>query len=62
MGKLKAFVNVHDCLSCGGCVSICPVDAVIMKNKVAVVLPEKCISCEQCVNTCPVGAISMEGR
>jgi Na+-translocating ferredoxin:NAD+ oxidoreductase subunit B len=60
MGKRKAVVNVHDCLSCGGCVSVCPVDAVIMKNKVAFVLSEKCSSCEQCVNTCPVGAITME--
>ena len=60
MEKLKAFVNVHDCLTCGGCVSICQVDAIIMKNKVAFVIPEKCVSCEQCVNTCPVGAISME--
>lgn len=60
MGKPKAVVDMHDCLSCGGCVSICPVDAIIMKNKVAVVLSEKCISCELCVNTCPIGAISME--
>jgi Fe-S-cluster-containing hydrogenase component 2 len=60
MGKPKAVVNVHDCLTCGGCVSVCPVDAVIMENKVAKVLSEKCISCEICVKTCPVGAITLE--
>ncbi|MDG6219509.1 MAG: 4Fe-4S binding protein [Candidatus Thermoplasmatota archaeon] len=60
MGKPKAVVDVFNCLSCGGCVSVCPVDAVIMKNKIAFVLSETCISCEQCVNTCPVGAMTME--
>lgn len=60
MGKHKAYVDMHNCLSCGGCVTICPVDAIIMENKVALVQSEKCISCEQCMNTCPVGAISME--
>ncbi len=60
MGKPKAVVNTYNCLSCGGCVSICPADAIIMNNKIAKVLTKKCISCEICVNTCPVGAISME--
>jgi Fe-S-cluster-containing hydrogenase component 2 len=62
MGKPNAVVDTHDCLSCGGCVSICPVDAIIMNNKIAEVISEKCISCEVCVNTCPVGAISIKER
>ena len=60
MAKPKAKVDENQCLSCGGCVSVCPQDAISMKNLIAYVDSGKCISCEICVNTCPIGAISME--
>lgn len=60
MGKPKAKVDETNCLSCGGCVSVCPNDAIIMKNKIAFVRFEKCVSCGICVDTCPISAISME--
>lgn len=60
MGKPKARVDEKNCLACGGCVSICPEGAIVMKNKIAFVLQENCISCGICVNTCPVAAISLE--
>jgi ferredoxin len=60
MGKLKARVSERICLSCGGCVSVCPKDAIQLQNLIAVVDPKKCISCKICMNTCSIGAISME--
>ena len=60
MAKPKAKVDENQCLSCGGCVSVCPQDAISMKNLIAYVDSGKCISCEICVNTCPIGAIFME--
>jgi Fe-S-cluster-containing hydrogenase component 2 len=60
--KPKAHVNEILCLSCGGCVSICPKDAIQLKNLIAYVTKSKCNSCKICINTCPIGAISlMEG-
>lgn len=61
MGKPKATVNHHRCLACGGCISVCPQDAILMQASKAVVHQEKCISCGICIKTCPIGAISEGG-
>ncbi len=60
MAKPKAKVDANQCLSCGGCVSVCPQDAIYLKNLIAYVDAKKCISCEICANICPIGAIHME--
>lgn len=58
MGKPKAKVDKKKCLACGGCISVCPQDAISWIGGKAQVDPEKCISCAICIKTCPVGAIS----
>lgn len=60
MGKPKALVDKKKCLACGGCISLCPQDAISWIGNKAFVTKEKCISCKICFKTCPVGAISME--
>jgi len=60
MGKPKAKVDNTKCLACGGCISVCPQDAIVWSGNKALVTPEKCISCAICIRTCPVGAISGE--
>ncbi len=60
MVKPKAIVDENLCLSCGGCVSVCPQDAVSLRNLIAYINPNKCISCEICANACAIGAIYME--
>jgi ferredoxin len=60
MGKPKAEVDVSICLACGGCISICPNDAMSMTAGKAFVDKEKCISCAICIRACPVGAIRGE--
>ena len=60
MVKPKAMVDEDQCLSCGGCVSVCPQDAITLKNLIAFVDVDKCTSCKICVNKCPIGAISLE--
>lgn len=57
MEKRKASVDFKKCLACGGCISVCPTDAIVMISSKAVVEPKKCISCEICIKTCPVAAI-----
>ena len=58
MGKPKAIVNRGICLACGGCISVCPQDALLMFGGRAFVEEEKCISCAICIRICPIGAIS----
>lgn len=58
MGKPKAIVDSKKCLACGGCISVCPQDAISWVGSKAQIEPKKCISCAICIKTCPVGAIS----
>ena len=60
MGKPKAKVDKKKCLACGGCISVCPEDAMLMCGGKAFVNEEDCISCAICIRTCPIGAISRE--
>jgi electron transport complex protein RnfB len=43
----------YGCLGLASCSRICPVNAIEMRNGLAVVHPDICISCGKCVATCP---------
>jgi ferredoxin len=60
MVKPKAKVDIKKCLSCGGCISVCPQDALSMQGMKAFVDRKKCIGCAICINICPIGAILEE--
>ena len=47
------------CLRCSGCVGVCPVGALTLKEHGLECDEEKCINCGTCVSFCPVKAISM---
>ena len=61
MVKPKALVRKERCLACGGCISVCPQDAILMVTGKASIDKDHCNSCSICVKTCPVGAIIWEG-
>ena len=61
MAKPKARVDRKICLGCGGCISVCPQDAISWNAYRALVNQEKCISCAICIRTCPIGEISGDG-
>jgi NAD-dependent dihydropyrimidine dehydrogenase PreA subunit len=53
-------IDYERCISCGACVSPCPVKAITQDmNWDLVFYEEKCIGCGICVNACPVRAIRM---
>ncbi|MBU0683607.1 MAG: 4Fe-4S binding protein [Candidatus Omnitrophota bacterium] len=47
------------CNGCGACVDVCPVNAIKIEQKKAVV-SEECVGCGACVNECPNEAIAFQ--
>ena len=56
---MPAKVDVNICMWCGGCTSVCPVQALELQERVLVADTSKCIECGNCEKVCPVGAIKV---
>ena len=55
-------VNWDKCTQCGACVSICPTDALYIKDRRTMEVAfdsDKCIACELCIRPCPPRAIEV---
>lgn len=52
-------IDKTKCISCGACVSICPVGAIKIVDGKAQINPKKCIRCGGCSQFCPVSAIDL---
>ena len=58
-----AYKVTDECISCGACISECPVNAISDGDEHTVIDASKCVECKgyfdesQCSSTCPVGAI-----
>jgi formate hydrogenlyase subunit 6/NADH:ubiquinone oxidoreductase subunit I len=48
------------CLYCGGCVSVCPKQALELMETEIKYYRDRCINCNACVKLCPLGAIEAE--
>ena len=53
------------CISCGGCVAVCPYEAIVDKDGKYVIVRNLCKDDDncgrKCVTNCPVGAIKDSG-
>ena len=55
----KIIIDRSKCCYCGGCVGVCPMDALELQDTILCVAEEKCTKCGTCVKFCPVDAISL---
>ena len=56
----------ENCCGCSACFSICPCEAIVMKeDKEGFLYPEvyenKCCRCYQCENVCPIKYVNKKG-
>ncbi len=57
---MVARCNRDLCIHCGGCVGVCPVSAIDLREYRIEIDPKKCIDCGTCVKFCPVRALSLK--
>ncbi|MGC9343176.1 MAG: [Fe-Fe] hydrogenase large subunit C-terminal domain-containing protein [Bacteroidales bacterium] len=48
------------CIGCTHCMSVCPTQAIRVRNGIARILDNRCVDCGECYNACPVNAIIVE--
>ncbi|MCK4651108.1 4Fe-4S binding protein [Candidatus Babeliales bacterium] len=51
------WIKQSECIGCGACINVCPVNAIYIKNNKAFINQEKCIHCGKCLTICPFEAI-----
>ena len=62
MGRMVDHVfQVDDdrCFGCAACIALCPVNALHLGDKLAVVEELECTHCNHCIPLCPVHALSI---
>lgn len=55
--KTKKFFATENCISCGLCEKICPVNAIALKDGKPQWIKNECAQCLGCLNRCPKAAI-----
>jgi len=64
-------IDAEKCKGCGYCIRICPLGAIELRDKKAIVVPRmkmgdtmqpSCFGCRDCTVVCPEGAITVEGQ
>ena len=62
LSHYAASVDADECTECEECISVCPMEAIQMKEGHSEVIDRRCIGCGLCVPGCPSGAIRMYAK
>ena len=54
------YIIVKNCIGCGACVDVCPVDAITVIDGKAQLDPQKCIGCASCIAACKSDAVELD--
>jgi ferredoxin len=57
MRYILAYQITDACINCGACEEECPVEAILEKDRIKSIDPEKCQECGACAIVCPTEAI-----
>lgn len=61
MLKKKAIVNINECVACGSCVKVCPLNLINIEQGVfAKINLDRCVGCGKCAKTCPASVIEIQ--
>lgn len=50
-------IKKEECINCGACEEVCPVNCIIEKDEKRFINSEDCIDCGACKEVCPVDCI-----
>jgi iron only hydrogenase large subunit-like protein len=53
-------VNEDLCIGCTHCMSVCPTQAIRVRNGKAKIIANRCVDCGECYKACPVSAIDVK--
>jgi len=54
---MPLIVNSSECLECGGCIPLCPEEALFLSFDILEIDLDLCTLCRICLNFCPIGAL-----
>lgn len=57
----KGFYSTNQCIGCGKCVNLCPLNNIILKNEKPT-WKKKCTHCMACISGCPTKAIEYKNK
>lgn len=57
----EILIDAETCIGCGLCKGDCPMNNIVVEDRVAHVVSQRCIMCGHCLAICPKGAVSMTG-
>ncbi|MEG1141899.1 MAG: 4Fe-4S binding protein [Clostridia bacterium] len=60
MLKKKAILDSNQCVACGTCVKVCPLNLISIEQGVfAKINTDRCVGCGKCANVCPASVIEI---
>ncbi|QYZ79956.1 nitrite reductase [Methanofollis formosanus] len=62
VGRIRPLRTEGMCTGCGTCAEYCKEAAIVIKNGISELIPEKCVQCGICIQSCPFDLLKSEYR